>query len=681
MNQSNIEILPNRRQIDNKFPVLGFTVKTGGLPFYEVIVATDKDLFAPENAARRNAGNFFSSRQTGNRLQRADAGDTVYILPAAVLNGFAGQTPKPASCFYTLIAYADEQGGGARLSQTPEELVRSAPSVEFAPTFTGQTLSKVLGLDCNSLRRVESVSPGETEFSGFSPHAYYGGLSAGESEEGEAEDGYSINNLLGISAGLTDYGEEETHPEDGYELNQEETARGQSAPFQYSPEPDRSYGLGGEKEDYEDDYEDGFEGELGLVPQVFSRMQESVFPAGASEPDELYDEDSEIYGEGESYADWGEHYAAPESAFSAGDGGYHFAGAAAGAGVGSNGFGYRLNQAETSGYLSVPEDDFEDDYGESYGSEEDYSRAADTGEDGTSIAAERRIKARKKIVETIAKFESGSGSGRYKAINADQEFAAWKWHPAFGKYHIGLSYGIVQFTQDGGSLGKLLKMMRERDQTNFDKIFGGATLAAELIKTTTASGPFSKDVKGGRSVRVQPVGGADIWLSPWKERFEAAGDLSAFQAAQNELANDEYLEPILTFCQWLGLDTDRAVAMVYDRAVQMGVGGAKVFVIGAAGPVKTEALRNQALAALGKKDLKDFQSGFGGLTADGKWGPMTHAAMVSALRALGTKSPIPVPTREQMLDSLVRAAVGKDWEHRVRNLRGSNVFDDTNFLF
>ena len=88
----------------------------------------------------------------------------------------------------------------------------------------------------------------------------------------------------------------------------------------------------------------------------------------------------------------------------------------------------------------------------------------------------------------------------------------------------------------------------------------------------------------------------------------------------------------------------------------------------------------QGLTALGKKDLKEFQKG-AGLKADGDWGPMSHAAMVSALRALGSKSPIPIPTREQMMDSMVRAAAGQKWGHRVKALHESGQFSDSPFPF
>ncbi len=667
---SDVEIIPNRQQIDNRFPVLGFTVKTGGLAYYEVLVTTDRQLYAPDRAPSRNAANFFSSRQANNQLQRTDGTDSVYVVPASVLSSFAQGEPKPLAIYYTLIAYGDENGGGAAFAHPAETLAENAPSVAVAPGFTGQTLSAVLGVSAGSLRRVE---PAAAAF-GVSPSYDNAYQQLAEPDEGEAEDGFSLLNMKSGSQAFNAEIESPLQAEDGYELNQRQAES-------YGYEPARgTYALDG--------YEDGFEYEFGAVQDEFSRSQESIFPEGASEPDELYDSESPYFSGEEAFSYLDDEEETSDSFSSSRESDFEYAGASAGAsrselGYRKNGHSHEALYSDRDDVYREDVEDFDQEYGDDGVLEQENlieSRAAETGECSEEIAEKRRIHARKKIVEAIAKFESGGSANPYKAINADQEFAAWKWHPAFGKYHIGLSYGIVQFTQDGGSLGKLLEMMRGRDKAVFDKTFGGAKLADELVKVTTASGSMSKDVKGGRSARVQPVDGADVWLSPWRQRFEAAADHVPFQAAQNELANSEYLAPILQFCSWFGLDTDRAVAMVYDRAVQMGVGGGKKWVASAVGPVQSTALQQKALTALGKKDLKELQKSVG-LKADGDWGPMSHAAMVSQLRALGTKSPVPIPTRDQMMDAMVRAAAGKSWEHRVKGLRSSKDLTDTNFAF
>jgi hypothetical protein len=283
------------------------------------------------------------------------------------------------------------------------------------------------------------------------------------------------------------------------------------------------------------------------------------------------------------------------------------------------------------------------------------------------------------MIERIGRFESGRDG--FSAMNRDGEFRGLFGHDhdAYKRYHIGLSYGIIQFTQDSGNLGRLLTMMRVRDQARFKAIFGPD--ADALIRITTAAGSSSAHSTDGRSVRVQPVGGADLWEEPWISRFSEAGKHIPFQAAQNELAAQLYITPMLPFARWLGLTTDRALTIVVDRAVQMGVGGARGWIIRVVGPIQTAAQRQQALTALGHADLRSFQRATSGLTDDGDWGPQSHAAMVAALRRLGAASPIEIPTREQMLAAMLRQSASQKWGHRVKTLHDATDFSDTGFNF
>ena len=80
-------IRANRQQIDDRFPVLGFTVTTGGLPFYEVVLATEARLFDPRASTERNASNCHSSRESGELIPAAHE---IYTAPAEALQRLAG---------------------------------------------------------------------------------------------------------------------------------------------------------------------------------------------------------------------------------------------------------------------------------------------------------------------------------------------------------------------------------------------------------------------------------------------------------------------------------------------------------------------------------------------------------------------------------------------------------------
>ena len=80
-------IRANRDAIDDRFSVLGFTVRTDS-PLFEVGIATDPALF--RQGARRTRRNFYSSRARG--AIRARRGEAVYLVPADVLANFVGQS-------------------------------------------------------------------------------------------------------------------------------------------------------------------------------------------------------------------------------------------------------------------------------------------------------------------------------------------------------------------------------------------------------------------------------------------------------------------------------------------------------------------------------------------------------------------------------------------------------------
>lgn len=282
-----------------------------------------------------------------------------------------------------------------------------------------------------------------------------------------------------------------------------------------------------------------------------------------------------------------------------------------------------------------------------------------------------------RIIEQTAVHES---DGDFGAMNRDGEFRGefnrpGEEHPAFGRYHIGLSYGIIQFTQDSGALGELLEEMRRRDATTFRDIFGPSSDA--LVDLTRRSGPSSRQTPP-RGPRVQPLDGADLWEDVWVERFRAAADHVPFQEAQMVMAARIYLDPMVQFAAWLGLDTDRALGMVFDRAVQMGRGGARHWIMQQVGPIDGDDMLRRVLDNYGFATVRDFQATIDGLATDGAFGPLTHAALCFFERQRPDDAPfvMHVPGRETMLDMLVIGARSRRWGQRVEQLRTSSGFED-----
>jgi hypothetical protein len=249
-----------------------------------------------------------------------------------------------------------------------------------------------------------------------------------------------------------------------------------------------------------------------------------------------------------------------------------------------------------------------------------------------------------------------SGSQGYSAVNADTEFNDPS-HAAYQRIHHGLEWGFILFPLRSGALGRVLEACQRRDPAHFSEIFGPASV--ELLSTANAPTP---------EARLQPVNGAPLWQEPWLSRFRSAGDVPAFRAAQNEVAIEGYLDPNLALASALGFETDRALAMLFDRCVQMGNGAGPRFVVRAVSPLAGPQDEGAALDALGFATVQAFQEN-AGLRPTGRFGTQTTAAVIGALRRLGDAAPVPVPPLAEMLDRLVAAARGRRFERRVAALR------------
>ena len=202
---------------------------------------------------------------------------------------------------------------------------------------------------------------------------------------------------------------------------------------------------------------------------------------------------------------------------------------------------------------------------------------------------------RKKIIAAISLAE-----GSFVSVNKDFEYhlsdkRAAQIPVTYNKVvHIGLSWGLIQFTQDGGKLGGLLQYMRTKNRQKFDSIFGNN--AEELVKVTTASGAdesgqikwqkltaaqkaqqraSGKEIRGLRVQKIAvTLGGEqkDIWEEPWVSRFKQAGLDEEFQEAQLEYAVTQYVNypSVVSFVKGQQIQTALGLALVVDRAIQQG---------------------------------------------------------------------------------------------------------------
>lgn len=149
------------------------------------------------------------------------------------------------------------------------------------------------------------------------------------------------------------------------------------------------------------------------------------------------------------------------------------------------------------------------------------------------------------VVDYVA---NGESKGKFWAQNRNSD-------------HQGLSYGIIQWSQRSGALGKLLAQMRGANPATFAQIFGPG--ADDLVRTTT-----SPDEATRMSL--------PLWQEPWTSRFTAAGHIRTFQIVQDEAAvTGASMQAALDLADLFELHTERALVLFFDRANHHGGYGAK----------------------------------------------------------------------------------------------------------
>jgi hypothetical protein len=128
------QIRPNRLEVSDRFPMLGFTIRTDGSPQRaEVAVATDWSLLTPEGKARRTPANFYSSRAAGPL--NIPRGEAVYVLPPEVLARFVGAE----KLYFGLGTAPAANGAGYQVASMPTD---ASPYVSLV-NLTDRALRRV----------------------------------------------------------------------------------------------------------------------------------------------------------------------------------------------------------------------------------------------------------------------------------------------------------------------------------------------------------------------------------------------------------------------------------------------------------------------------------------------------------------------------------------------------------
>jgi hypothetical protein len=127
-------IRSNRAEVSSRFPLLGFSVRTGSNPYFEVALATDPSLFTDK--ARRTTANFYSTHGLGPLS--AESGEAIYLVPDQVLRRFVGQD----RIYYAIATFADRSRAKPEVALLPGD---TAPFVSVSRSFSGRVLRQTVG--------------------------------------------------------------------------------------------------------------------------------------------------------------------------------------------------------------------------------------------------------------------------------------------------------------------------------------------------------------------------------------------------------------------------------------------------------------------------------------------------------------------------------------------------------
>ena len=234
--------------------------------------------------------------------------------------------------------------------------------------------------------------------------------------------------------------------------------------------------------------------------------------------------------------------------------------------------------------------------------------------------------------------------------------------PAYGRCQAnidghGLRYGLGRFTQSSGDLGRLLRAMHDADPAAFAKTFGPAddfpeADPQELIKVTNNL-PAAAGGVGANLPQMQPASGKLVWSKEWVSRFKAAAKVPAFQAVQFKTTAQVYLLPLLPFAKALRLNSEKGLAIMAERAIQMGVEPALTAIVAAVSPLKTDAMRTAALARIAPgKTIAQFQKDETLDDVIGHIGLRTHVRILERL-GMDPLPPVQLPDVDQMIRQIM----------------------------
>lgn len=166
--------------------------------------------------------------------------------------------------------------------------------------------------------------------------------------------------------------------------------------------------------------------------------------------------------------------------------------------------------------------------------------ASSSAQAATSTGVRPMSDRERAVVRHVLQAESG---GKYTAINANADGA-------------GISVGLLQWSQQGGGLAELLEAWTAAHPGLVEHYLGASH--AQVLAVA-------------RRRSLDPVDGSVLWSSTWLPRWRAALADRHLQAVQEMVVvNGSHMRGAISAARTLNTSSSRALALLFDRAVQQG---------------------------------------------------------------------------------------------------------------
>ena len=144
------------------------------------------------------------------------------------------------------------------------------------------------------------------------------------------------------------------------------------------------------------------------------------------------------------------------------------------------------------------------------------------------------------------------------------------WSVQAHKDGVGVSWGILQWTQAGGGLATILEAVNQAVPGALAAAWGGA--AGAVLATVRARSLARVEWPGDAQF---PAGAYSLWTGPFLRGWVTLGKMTPVQAVQRQVAEQgEHMKGAIELARMFNLRTERALVLFFNRTVHQGVAGA-----------------------------------------------------------------------------------------------------------